>query len=320
MLEPMNLVRLENFVSVEDLSADEVNALIARAEYFKRGGAVPKLNKPVYVVNGFFENSTRTHTSFAVAERKLGLTEIPFDPTHSSVKKGETLYDTMLTMTALGIDLAVIRHSENNYYQPLIDTKEGEQANIGIINAGDGSGQHPSQCLLDVMTIHEQFGTFKGLKIAIIGDISHSRVARSNAQLLNKLGAEVYFSGPEYWFNEDFTQYGQYKPVDELVGEMDAIMLLRVQHERLSNDDAHEKDFSKEAYHEKYGMNQDRYNKMKDNAIIMHPGPINRGVELASELVEAPKSVFFRQMQNGVFMRMAMIEAVLRGRKLGGLE
>ena len=140
MLEPMNLVRLENFVSVEDLSADEVNALIARAEYFKRGGAVPKLNKPVYVVNGFFENSTRTHTSFAVAERKLGLTEIPFDPTHSSVKKGETLYDTMLTMTALGIDLAVIRHSENNYYQPLIDTKENEQANIGIVNAGDGSG------------------------------------------------------------------------------------------------------------------------------------------------------------------------------------
>lgn len=320
MLEPTNRVRLENFVSVEDLSAAEVNALIDRAEYFKRGGAVPKLTRPVYVVNGFFENSTRTHTSFCMAERKLGLTEIPFDPTHSSVKKGETLYDTMLTMTALGVDLAVIRHSENNYYDQLIHPKPNEQLNIGVVNGGDGSGQHPSQCLLDVMTIHEHFKTFQALKVAIIGDISHSRVARSNAQLLTKLGAKVYFSGPKCWFNEDFTQYGEYKPVDELVGEMDAIMLLRVQHERLAADDAYGQDFSTTDYHEQFGLNKSRYDQMKDNAIIMHPGPINRDVELASELVEAPKSVFFRQMQNGVFMRMAMIEAVLRGRKLGGLE
>lgn len=319
-LELMNLVRLPHFVSVEHLSPQEVTALIKRAEYFKHGGAIPQLRQPVYVINGFFENSTRTHTSFAVAEHKLGLTEIPFDPTHSSVKKGETLYDTMLTMTALGVDLAVIRHSENDYYQPLINRQPGQQINLGIINAGDGSGQHPSQCMLDVMTIHEHFGTFKNLKIAIIGDISHSRVARSNAQLLTRLGAKVYFSGPQYWFNQDFTKYGQYQPIDELIDQMDVVMLLRVQHERLSNEDAHEKDFSPADYHRQYGLSLDRYQRMKQNAIIMHPGPINRGVELASELVEAPKSVFFRQMQNGVFMRMAMIEAVMRGRKLGGLE
>lgn len=318
-METINYVNLKNFVSVENLSEEEVTALIKRAEYFKNGGAANKLTKPVYVTNMFFEDSSRTHTSFEMAERKLGLTVIPFDSAHSSVNKGETLYDTSLVMNALGVDLEVIRHSQNEYYKDLIHPNEDQHLNIGVVNAGDGSGQHPSQCLLDMMTIHEHFGHIEGLKVAIVGDITNSRVAKSNMELLTKLGAKVYFSGPDYWYDHAYDKYGEYKPLDELIPEMDVMMLLRVQHERHAGD-PNEKKFDAAEYHEKYGINQKRYDELKDDAIIMHPGPINHDVELAGKLVEAPKSMFFRQMQNGVFMRMAMLEAVIRGRKLGGLN
>lgn len=318
-MKTTNLVTLSSFVNVEDLNVEEVEALIARAQYFKNGGASPRLTKPVYVTNMFFENSSRTHTSFEMAERKLGLTVIPFDPAHSSTKKGETLYDTSLTMQALGIDLEVIRHTENEYYNQLIHPEKDQHLNIGIINGGDGSGQHPSQCMLDMMTIYEQFGHFKDLQVAIVGDITNSRVAKSDMELLNKLGAKVYFSGPSYWYDQEYDSYGEFKELDKLVGDMDVMMLLRVQHERHEGD-PNESQFNAEEYHKKYGINQKRYQEMKDDAIIMHPGPINRDVELASSLVESPKSRFVQQMENGVFMRMAMIEAVLRGRKLGGLS
>ena len=192
-MEKLNLVSLPHFVSVENLSVEEVEALIKRAEYFKNGGATPRLTQPVYISNMFFEDSSRTHTSFEMAERKLGLTVIPFDPAHSSVNKGETLYDTSLIMDAVGVNIEVIRHSQNEYYQDLIHPKKNQYLNIGVINAGDGSGQHPSQCLLDMMTIHEHFGHFKGLKVAIVGDITNSRVAKSNMELLTRLGAQVYF-------------------------------------------------------------------------------------------------------------------------------
>lgn len=318
-MKTTNLVTLSSFVNVEDLNVEEVEALIARAQYFKNGGASPRLTKPVYVTNMFFENSSRTHTSFEMAERKLGLTVIPFDPAHSSTKKGETLYDTSLTMQALGIDLEVIRHTENEYYNQLIHPEKDQHLNIGIINGGDGSGQHPSQCMLDMMTIYEQFGHFKDLQVAIVGDITNSRVAKSDMELLNKLGAQVYFSGPSYWYDQEYDRYGEFKELDKLVGDMDVMMLLRVQHERHEGD-PNESQFNAEDYHKKYGINQKRYQEMKNDAIIMHPGPINRDVELASSLVESPKSQFVQQMENGVFMRMAMIEAVLRGRKLGGLS
>ena len=314
-----NFVTLKSFVSVEKLTVAEVGALIERAEYFKKGGARPHLTHPVYVTNMFFENSSRTHTSFEMAERKLGLTVIPFDAAHSSTQKGETLYDTSLIMAALGINLEVIRHSENEYYEKLIHPNKNQHLNIGVINAGDGSGQHPSQCLLDMMTIHEQFGHFKDLKVAIVGDITNSRVAKSNMELLTRLGAKVYFSGPEYWYDKQYDKYGEYLPIDELVAQMDVMMLLRVQHERHAGD-PNEAKFDAKRYHDKFGINQKRYNAMKDDAVIMHPGPINHDVELSGNLVEAPKCRFVRQMENGVFMRMAMIEAVMRGRNLGGLS
>lgn len=316
-MENLNLVSLNHFVTVKDLTSEEILALINRAEFFKKGGSVQTLTEPVYISNMFFEDSSRTHTSFEIAERKLGLTVIPFDSKHSSVNKGETLYDTSLIMDAVGIDIEVIRHSKNKYYQDLINTSG--KLNLGIINAGDGSGQHPSQCMLDMMTIYEQFGKFENLKIAIVGDITNSRVAKSNMQLLKKLGAKIYFAGPEYWYDKKFDEYGKLSELDEILPELDVVMLLRVQHERHQKD-THEAEFDSKQYHQKYGINKTRYQKLKENAIIMHPGPINHDVELSGELVEAPKSMFYQQMKNGVFMRMAMIEAVMRGRKLGGIQ
>jgi aspartate carbamoyltransferase catalytic subunit len=194
---------------------------------------------------------------------------------------------------------------------------------MGLVNAGDGSGQHPSQSMLDMMTIYNEFGHFDGLKIMIVGDLTNSRVARSNMEILNTLGAEVYFSGPEYWYDEaEFSKYGTYvKNIDDMIPNLDVLMLLRVQHERHNGAEAKTEElFDAHTYNEAYGLNQRRYDMLKDDAIIMHPGPINRGVEWDGELVEAPKSRYAVQMENGVFVRMAMIEAVLRGRKLAGLE
>ncbi len=319
LMKTQQLVEKKNFVTVKDLDAQNAMKLINRAEYFKAGGAVEKLTQPVYVANLFFENSTRTHNSFGMAERKLGLTELPVDTAHSSMSKGETLYDTLLMLNALGVDLAVMRHSQNGFYEPLIHPQPYQHLDMGIVNAGDGNGQHPSQCMLDMMTIHEHFGHFAGLKVAIVGDIHYSRVARSNMEMLNKLGAKVYFSGPSYWYDHQFDAYGTFLPIDELVGQVDVLNLLRVQHERHAGD-PNEKSFDTEQYFAKYGINQQRYDAMKENAIIMHPGPINHGVELAGNLVESPKSAYVTQVQNGVFMRMAMLESVMRGRNLGGLK
>lgn len=303
---------LGNLVSMADLSTNAIGNLLDRAEEFKHG-AGSRFTQPVYAVNLFFENSTRTHTSFEMAERKLGLNILPFEPSTSSVTKGETLHDTLLTLDAIGANIAVIRHQQNRYYEPLI---AGGDLNLGIINAGDGSGEHPSQSLLDLMTIREEFGRFTGLRILICGDIRHSRVARSNAEALGKLGAKVLFAGPQEWFDDSLSDLGEYGDWDELLPTADVVMMLRIQHERgVSNDH-----FYPEAYAAKYGLTVQRALHMKQGAIIMHPGPINRGVELASELVQAPNSRFVKQMQNGVYVRMAMIERICLDRHLGGLS
>lgn len=254
----------------------------------------------------FFEPSTRTHTSFEVAEKKLGVEVVSFDAASSSMTKGETLYDTLLTMQAVGVNVAVIRHSEENYYAGL------EKLDIAIVNGGDGCGEHPSQSLLDLFTIKEQFGTFQGLKVAIAGDIRHSRVANSNMKVLKRLGAELFFSGPREWFDESYLAYGTYLPVDEIVEKVDVMMLLRVQHERHSGTD----EFTKESYHEKFGLTEDRAKKLKEDAIIMHPSPVNRDVEIADSLVESEKSRIVTQMTNGVFIRMAILEAILKEQEM----
>lgn len=300
------LVSLKHLVSMETLSNEEVFGLIRRGIAFKTNKAEFRLDRQSFVANLFFEPSTRTHKSFEVAEKKLGLDVIEFDAKTSSVNKGETLYDTILTMSSLGIDICVIRHSEEDYYKALIESQTIQTA---IVNGGDGSGQHPSQCLLDLMTIYEEFGSFENLKIAIVGDITHSRVAKSNMQILKRLGAELYFAGPEQWYSNEFDVYGKYAAIDDIIDQVDVMMLLRVQHERHDSENG----FSKETYHKTYGLTDERYDKLKPAAIIMHPAPVNRDVEIADQLVESPKSRIATQMQNGVFVRMAILETVLNG-------
>lgn len=299
-------VSLKHLVTMETLSNEEVFGLIQRGLAFKKGELVT-LSRKYYASNLFFEDSTRTHKSFEMAELRLDMGMIDFDARTSSVNKGETLYDTILTMSALGVDICVIRHSEVDYYKQLIDSPSIQTS---IVNGGDGSGQHPSQSLLDLMTIYEEFGTFENLKIAIAGDITHSRVAKSNMQILKRLGADIYFTGPEEWYSAEFDVYGQHVAIDDIVEEVDVLMLLRVQHERHDGSES----FSKETYNRLHGLTGERYKRLKEQAIIMHPAPVNRDVEIDDQLVEAPKSRLVRQMQNGVFVRMAILEAIVNGK------
>ena len=300
-------VSLKHLVTMETLSNEEVLGLIKRGIQFKKGEVEIDHDRTYYASNLFFEDSTRTHKSFEMAELRLGMGMIDFDARTSSVNKGETLYDTILTMSALGVDICVIRHSEVDYYKQLIDSPTIQTS---IVNGGDGSGQHPSQSLLDLMTIYEEFGGFEGLKIVIAGDITHSRVAKSNMQVLKRLGAQIYFTGPSQWYSEEFDVYGQHVDIDDVIEEIDVLMLLRVQHERHDGNES----FSKEGYNSQFGLTEARYKRLKDTAIVMHPAPVNRDVEIDDSLVEAPKARIVRQMTNGVFVRMAILEAVLNGK------
>lgn len=290
-------------LTTADLTVEKINSLLIAADEFSKG-KVLKPTKEIYVSNLFFEDSTRTKTSFDIAERKLGLQVVPFDVTSSSVNKGESLYDTVKTLQSLGVNLLVIRHKQDQFY------KELKEIDLPIINGGDGTGNHPSQTLLDLMTIHQEFGKFKGLKIGIVGDVKHSRVANSNAVALRKLGAKVYFSGPEKWFDEGAIINGTYLSIDDLVKEVDVLMLLRIQHERHDE----KMKISLNNYHKKFGLTLEREKTMKQNAIIMHPAPINRGVEIHDDLVESPRSRIFQQMRNGVFARMAILKDALESK------
>ncbi|KAB7708294.1 aspartate carbamoyltransferase catalytic subunit [Bacillus aerolatus] len=295
---------MQNLVSIKDMNKDEILLILMQAKKFAQGESW-HAGKQTFVANLFFEASTRTKTSFEVAERKLGLEVIPFETGSSSVLKGETLYDTVRTLESIGVNAIVIRHEEDKYYEQLIN-----KVNIPVINAGDGCGQHPTQCLLDLFTIQQEFGRFEGLKVGIVGDIRHSRVARSNAEALRKLGADVRFSGPPEWFADEYLAAGDFANLDELVEEVDVLMLLRIQHERHGSGTA----VSKEQYHQMYGLTVERERLMKKGSIIMHPAPVNRDVEIAGCLVECGRSRIFKQMENGVFVRMAVLKQVLEGR------
>lgn len=300
---------MKHLLTTTELSVEEISKILAEAQAFSEGKRWQP-EKQTFVVNLFFEPSTRTKSSFFVAERKLGLDVIPFEAGASSVLKGETLYDTIHTLESIGVNAVVIRHKIENYFTELIG-----KTRIPILNAGDGCGHHPTQSLLDLLTIQQEFGKFKGLKVAIIGDIRHSRVARSNADTLKRLGAEVVFSGPKEWFDESLLENGVYEDVDKAMESSDVVMLLRIQHER------HEKDgsFTKEQYHKQYGLTIQREKRMKPGSIVMHPAPVNRDVEIADSLVQCERSRIFKQMENGVFVRMAVLKRALEDVK-GGIE
>ncbi|PLT34277.1 aspartate carbamoyltransferase catalytic subunit [Bacillus sp. V5-8f] len=297
---------MRNLLTMNELSVREIEEIIRQAEDFAAGESwFP--HRQTFVANLFFEPSTRTKCSFEMAERKLGLEVIPFDAGTSSVLKGETLYDTARTLEAIGVNALVIRHEMDRYYEEL-----SGRLNIPVINAGDGCGHHPTQSLLDLMTIKQEFGGFNGIKVAIIGDIRHSRVARSNADALTRLGANVVFSGPPEWFDDQIGK-GSYEDIDVAVKTADVVMLLRIQHERhITNHDS-----TNGEYLQRFGLTKQREKSMKPRAIIMHPAPINRGVEIDSDLVECERARIFKQMENGVYIRMAVLKRALEKEKGG---
>ncbi|TPR42679.1 aspartate carbamoyltransferase catalytic subunit [Apilactobacillus micheneri] len=294
-----------NFLNINEFSNDEIKKMILLAHKFRNGKQI-KFKKPIYAANLFFENSTRTHTSFEMAQRKLGIQTFNINPQTSSMKKGESLSDTIKTLQAIGMDCLVIRHKLTGWYQEL---SKDSNINISLVNAGDGSGQHPSQSLLDLVTIDDEIHKFAGLSIGIIGDLVHSRVARSDAEILQRLGANVYFAGPKAWYPKDFDKFGIYVTIDEIIDKLDVVMMLRVQLERLNHELVSK--FTNQNYFEDYGLTKQKAAKMKKKAIIMHPAPVNRDVEIASQLVESSNSRIFRQMNNGVYARMAILTTVL---------
>ncbi|WP_026566399.1 aspartate carbamoyltransferase catalytic subunit [Bacillus sp. UNC41MFS5] len=289
---------LSHLLTTNELKVDEIYQILTDAHNFKNGMKWSP-DRQMFTANLFFEPSTRTKSSFEVAQRRLGLEVIPFEVLTSSVQKGETLYDTVKTLESIGVQSIVIRHEQDRYFDELIG-----KVNIPIINGGDGCGHHPTQSLLDLMTIQQEFDQFTGLKIAIIGDIRHSRVARSNADVLTRLGAEVIFSGPKEWFDTRSTDISRYRPIDMAIQEADVVMLLRVQHERHQQKSS----FTANEYHKQYGLTLEREKMMKQGSIIMHPAPVNRNVEIADSLVECKRSRIFKQMENGVYVRMAAIK------------
>ena len=290
-------MKLKGLLTLKNLSTEKIMDILSYSLKIKQGLHVSYQCKKFVTL--FFENSTRTHYSFIMALKNLGIDVIDCNTSVSSIQKGESLYDTVKTFEAIGADGVVIRHSKDEYFNEL------EGINIPVFNGGDGKSNHPTQSLLDLMTIYEEYGKFEGLKCCIVGDISHSRVAHTNIEVMERLGMEVYISGPEE-YNDGSAKY---LDIDEAIKTCDVIMLLRVQFERHTES----MQISKEEYHTKYGLTMDRVNAMKEKAIIMHPAPFNRGLEIADDVVECEKSRIYKQMSNGVFVRMAVISMVLDG-------
>ena len=282
---------MRNFLTLDDLSEKEILKLVKDALLFKKNEIECDLKGKI-IANMFFENSTRTQYSFNTAEEKLGMKVITFNPTTSRLNKGESFYDTVKTFESFGIDGMVIRHTNNEYYKELKNIKSV------LINAGDGTGNHPSQSLLDLVTIYEQFNKFDNLNIAIVGDILHSRVAHGNLKVMERLGMNTYISGPKEFMDNS----SKFIPFKDAISEMDIIMLLRIQRERNAK-----KSMSDSEYLENYGLTMDKVNAMKKDAIIMHPAPFNRNVEIADDVVECPKSKIFTQMNNGVYARCSIL-------------
>lgn len=291
-----------HLLGTKGMSAEEITSILDRAAYWEQYPV--KLANHLqgrFVANMFFENSTRTRFSFEVAEKRLGAEVLNFAAAVSSVQKGESIYDTVKTLESMGIDAGVIRMKPNGLLAEL-----AEKIKVPLINAGDGSNEHPTQALLDLYTMRKHFGHLKGLNVSIIGDIQHSRVARSNLWALQTMGANVSFCAPTSMQAPELAAYAPYISMDQAI-QADVVMMLRVQLER------HEENTFKstEDYREAYGLTVKREAMMQKHAIIMHPAPVNRNVEIDDELVECERSKIFAQMGHGVPIRMAVIERAL---------
>src|SRR5438105_12896043 len=300
----------KHLLTLEALSADEVRFILDTADAFKEVSTrsvkkVPALRGRV-VVNTFFEDSTRTRTSFALAAQRLSADLIDFSEKGSSVSKGETLIDTARNIEAMGVDIIVIRHPAAGAADLLART-----VSCSVVNAGDGAHEHPTQGLLDVYTIRERFKRVEGLKVAIVGDIANSRVARSNLWALTKLGAEVIFVGPPTLLPKSFEQLGAKvtHDFDSIIGEVDVVNMLRVQFERIKSSQFP----SVREFTSMYGLTWDRFQRCKKDVFVMHPGPMNRGIEIQSDIADGPQSGVLTQDTNGLAVRMAVLYLVTQG-------
>lgn len=290
---------MKNLLRLQDLSIEEINNILDLAQSIKDKEISPLVENKI-IANLFFEPSTRTHYSFATAEARLGCKTIDFSPNSSSMKKGETFYDTIKTFESFGVDGLVIRDAKNQWYKELIN-----KIKVPIINAGDGSADHPTQTLLDLLTIKQEFGKFEGLKVLVVGDISHSRVAHSNILNMRRLGMEVFVSAPDIFKDNQYN----YVDFDEYISKVDVINMLRIQNERLEKDCK----YNVQQYNKEFGLNNERLRKMKPNAIIIHPAPFNRNVEINDDVIESKPSRIFKQISNGVYIRMAVLLTILKG-------
>ncbi|WP_150266216.1 aspartate carbamoyltransferase catalytic subunit [Paenibacillus tepidiphilus] len=295
-------VKERSLLGIKELDATELRAILDRAAYWEgqKAKLTPVLNSH-FVANMFFENSTRTRFSFEMAEKRLGVQVLNFSAAASSVEKGESIYDTVRTLESMGIDAGVVRMKPAGVLQQLC-----EKVEIPLINAGDGNNEHPTQALLDMYTMTKHFGELKGLKVSIIGDIMHSRVARSNLWGLSKMGASVQFCAPHNMQAPELGEYARYVSMEEAL-KADVVMMLRVQLERHATGILQ----SAEEYRKQFGLTEERAAKLDKNTIIMHPAPVNRNVEIDDAVVESSQSRIFPQMSNGVPIRMAVIERAL---------
>jgi aspartate carbamoyltransferase catalytic subunit len=307
-------LRTKDLLGIETLTPDEINLILDTAEGFKEVSERPVKKVPALrgqlVINLFMEASTRTRVSFEIAEKRLSADTLNFAASGSSVEKGETLIDTAANLMAMRPDMIVIRHKHPGAPKML-----AERLPASIINAGDGAHEHPTQALLDAFTIRERLGRLKGVNVSIIGDIAHSRVVRSNIHLLTKMGANVTVAGPPSLIPTAIEKMGVRvaHSLDKAIDGADVIMMLRIQLERqgkLSFPSLRE-------YYNTFGLTEARLKKAKKSVIVMHPGPMNRGVEIASDVADNPeRSVILEQVTNGVAVRMAVLY-LLGGAHLG---
>ena len=290
-----------DLLSIDDLTDRQIATILSEAERWLAFNRQPRRNDHrldgLTILNAFFENSTRTLLSFEIAAQRLGAQKVTMQVEMSSIKKGETLEDTARTLNAMRPDCLVVRHGTSGAPRAVADIMD-----CPVVNAGDGTGEHPTQALLDAATLMHRFGRIEGLKVAICGDLAHSRVARSNGKLLPRLGAEVRFAGPPSLLPDDFDGSGS---IDEAVEGADVVMMLRIQRERLDED----LNDAPGEYLARYGLTAERMARAAPEAVVMHPGPINRGVEIDGALADDPaRSLITLQVEMGVAVRMACLE------------
>ncbi|MGZ2411145.1 aspartate carbamoyltransferase catalytic subunit [Sphingomonas sp. F9_3S_D5_B_2] len=293
---------LVDLLSIDSLTDSQIGTILIRGRHWFEQNRAGRVGEPLagkLVFNLFYENSTRTAMSFATATHRLGAAPVSLSVEHSSVKKGETLEDTARTLNAMRPDALVIRHRDNG-----APARVAQIMDTPVINAGDGTNEHPTQALLDAAAIELRFGRINGLKVAICGDIRHSRVARSNAKLLPRLGAELRLAGPPELMPSEHPPMS----VDEAIAGADVVMMLRVQRERMDDDFGD----GPGEYLARYGLTAERLASAAPNAVVMHPGPMNRGVEIADEVADDPqRSLITLQVEMGVAVRMACLEILL---------